>query len=229
MPKLKMIPTKIEDFIDMMLLDVPYSFSRFGDGEWKAIFRHHGSNCDDHQYFPEMGARLENAVLEPYDYIYGIQGLSIRTMQFQIAELLGEDCKIPWYNADVFHKAFAKGLMGHMVNALGTKKVCLVGPEYLKDKRLSFLRSGGMIRVPLKDCYLEIDRIRGEILRNTHAEVFAFSSSMMANVLIHELFPYIGQEKWMIDFGSVWDPCVDKPTRQVHKTYSKKLIEGNLG
>jgi hypothetical protein len=229
MPKLKRKEVKLEDYIDMLLMDVPYSFSRFGDGEWNAIFRKSGSNCDDHQYFPDMGARLEEAVRNPYNYIYGMQGLSMRHMSFEILELLGPNSPIEWCESDVFHKAFAKGMMGHMVNALKTKKVCLVGPMYMKDKRLPFLRTGGMIKVPVKDCYLEIDRIRGEILRNEYAEVFAFSSSMMANVLIHELFPYIGTEKWMIDFGSVWDPCVDKFIRSVHKTYSPELIERNMG
>lgn len=219
---------RLEDFIDMLLMDVPYSFSRFGDGEWNAIFRKPGSNCDDHQYFPSMGAQLEEAVLSPGDYIYGLQNLSIRTMGDQIQELLGPNSSIKWCDSDVFHKGFKNGLMGHMVQALKTKRVCLVGPMYLHDKRLPFLRTGGMVKIPLKDCFLEMERIRGEILRNDHAQVFAFSSSMMANVLIHDLFPYIGHEKWLIDFGSVWDPCVDRPTRQVHKTYSKDLIERNL-
>lgn len=224
----KVQPTKVEDFIDKIYMDVPYSFSRFGDGEWNAIFRKEGSNCDGHQYFPDMGARLEAAVLQPYDYLYGMQGLALSTQGFEISELL-EGSTIKWWNADVFHKAFANGLMGHMVNALTTKKVCLVGPLYLNDKRLRFLRTGGMIKVPLKDCWQDVERIRGEILRNQSAEVFAFSCSMMANVLIHELFPYIGTEKWLIDFGSVWDPCVDKKTRTVHNTYSPELIERNLG
>lgn len=228
MPRLKIQPTKIENFIDRILMDVPYSFSRFGDGEWNAIFRKPGSNCDDHQYFPEMGARLEAAVLQPYAYDYGMQSLALRTQRFEIEELI-TDSKIKWFNADVFHKAFAHGLIGHMVQALKTKKVCLVGPLYLKDKRTKFLTTGGIVKVPLKDCFLDIDRIRGEILRNQYAEVFAFSCSMTANVLIHELFPYIGMEKWLIDFGSIWDPCVDKPTRTVHETYSPELIERNLG
>ena len=228
MPKLKRKVCTLENYIDKLLMDEPYSFSRFGDGEWNAIFRKSGSNCDDHQYFPEMNARLEEAVRNPYDYIYGIQGLSMRHMSFEILELLGPDSPIEWCESDVFHKAFAKGMMGHMVRALKTKKVCLVGPMYMKDKRLSFLRTGGMIKVPIKDCYLEIDRIRGEILRNDYAEVFAFSSSMMTNVLIHELFPYIGTEKTLIDFGSVWDPCVGNFIRSIHNTYSKELIEGNL-
>lgn len=228
MPKLKRKERKLEDYIDMLLMDVPYSFSRFGDGEWNAIFRKSGSNCDDHQYFSEMGARLEKAVRNPYNYIYGIQSFAMRHMSFEILELLGPDSPIEWCEATVFIKAFTKGMFSHMVHALKTKKVCLVGPMYMKDKRLSFLQTGGMITVPTTDCYLEIDRIRGEILRNEYAEVFAFSSSMMTNVLIHELFPYIGTEKTMIDFGSVWDPCVGKSIRSVHKTYSKKLIEGNL-
>lgn len=228
MPKLKRKECTLENYIDKILMDEPYSFSRFGDGEWHAIFCKSGSNCDDHQYFPEMGARLEAAVRHPYNYIYGIQGLSMRNMSFEILELLGPDSPIEWCEADVFHKAFAKGMMCHMVHALKTKKVCLVGPAYMQDKRLSFLMTGGTLTIPTKDCYLEIERIRGEILRNEYAEVFAFSSSMMANVLIHEMFPYIGTEKWMIDFGSVWDPCVGNLIRSVHKTYSKELIEGNL-
>lgn len=223
--------TSVEQFIDPLLMDDPYSFSRFGDGEWNAIFRKSGANCDGHEYFPEMGARLEQAILNPEPYRYGIQNLALRTQGFEIKELTSH-VHIPWWNADVFHKAFAKGQMGHMVQALKTKKVCLVGPAYLKDDRLKFLRTGSMIEVPGQNCYTANDEVINQIIKkavNNTADVFAFSASMMANVAIHELFSIVGHDKWLIDFGSVWDPCVDNPTRQVHKTYSQELIERNLG
>jgi hypothetical protein len=227
MPKLSIEPTRFEDFIDKILADVPYSFSRFGDGEWKAIFRYPGANCDGHQYFPDLGARLEEAVAHPLNYIYGMQSLAVRNMEFEIMELW-ENSHIKWVDADIFHRAFAKGMMGHMVQALKTKRVCLVGPLYLHNRRLRFLYSGGMIKIPLKDCFLDIERIKQEMLRNERAEVFAMSCSMATNVVIHELFPYIGDKKWMIDFGSVWDPCVGNLTRTIHKTYSQKIIERNM-
>lgn len=229
---LQIMPTKLEMFIDAILADDPYSFSRYGDGEWKAIFREPGSNCDNHQYFPKMGAMLEESVCNPIPddkFIYSLQGLANRTQNFEIDEMVGH-LPITWYNSDVFHKAFAHGMMGHMVNALRTKKVCLVGPEYLSHRKLRFLRTGGMVVIPEVDCFLDIDRIHDEILViQDRFDILAFSASMMTNVSIYELFSHLGQEKWMIDFGSVWDPCVGKNSRTVHKTYSKDLIEGNLG
>jgi hypothetical protein len=230
MSKLRILETRLETFIDKILLDEPYTFSRYGDGEWKAIFRHPGANCDGHQYFSDMGEALERSILHPIlhsRFWYALQGLSKRTMNFEISELASST--IQWLNADVFHKAFARGMMHHMILALKTKRVALIGPKYLSDcKQLRFLQREGHFIIPEKDCWTVRKEIQKYVLSNRKAEVFAFSASMATKAILYELFPAIGQDKWLIDFGSVWDPCAGKLTRQVHKTYSKELIERNL-
>lgn len=42
--------------------NIPFTFSRFGDGEWFAIFGKKRSNCDQHIYYKDMGDRLRKIV-----------------------------------------------------------------------------------------------------------------------------------------------------------------------
>ena len=49
--------------------------------------------------------------------------------------------------------------------------------------------------------------------------VFAFSASMATNVIVDEMYDEIGDQCWMIDFGSIWEPFVGKITRSYHRRY----------
>ena len=55
--------------------------------------------------------------------------------------------------------------------------------------------------------------------------LFAFSASMATNVIVDELYPTIGQDCWMIDFGSIWEPYVGKFTRSYHHRYENLKLK----
>lgn len=80
----------------------PFSFSRFGDGEWFAILRRSGSNCDGHTYFPSMGKALKRIVLSSPPYYTGLQSKANRFFEsntdFQILKH-----KNKWVDADILH------------------------------------------------------------------------------------------------------------------------------
>jgi len=55
-----------DDFINRILKDEHFKYSRFNDGELIAINGKspNSANCDGHQYFPEMGSKLKEILLK---------------------------------------------------------------------------------------------------------------------------------------------------------------------
>jgi hypothetical protein len=206
----------------------PFSFARYGDGEFNAIFqvRPGAKNCDGHSYFPSMGAELERSLDEPRPYHYGLQRAGVMTsLQEQVEARWGD---IPWRDAAAFHYASIFGHLFPVVAALKQKKVLMVGPRYLKD--LPFV-NGGHVVIPEVNCYREKDRILADIrgmLQSRGAQVVAFSASMVSDILIYELYPEYGEAKWLIDFGSVWEPYVGRQNRTYHKNFTREQLERNL-
>jgi hypothetical protein len=60
--------------------------------------------------------------------------------------------------------------------------------------------------------------------------VYCFSASMTTNVLIHRLYPLMGETSWLIDFGSLWDVYVGVKSRSGYgKEDWTERIRKNLG
>jgi hypothetical protein len=216
-------------FSDMMRKGHAYSFSRYGDGEWHAMFGRSGANCDGHKYFPKMGRELARTVREPRKLIYGIQNMSARKLGDKIKPLLKPNYDYKWKDADVFHYASWNGVLFPMVQALRAKKVCLVGPKFLKKPALSFLYSGGFVEVPEKNCYHNKKHIKARMRQElADQKVFCICASMLAEILIWELFPTLGETCWLIDFGSVWDVYARHPSRRYHKHVNARVRKKNL-
>lgn len=216
-------------FSDKIRDGVVYSFSRYGDGEWSAMLGKSGVNCDKHPYFPEMGKLLRRTISEPRGMVYGIQNMSARKMCDKITPLLKPGHDYRWKDADVFHYASWGGNLFPMVQALRAKKVCLVGPKHLKHASLTFLRSGGYVEVPPRACFMNRKRIKEHMLNNAKKGiVFCICASMLSEILIWELFPRIGEDCWMIDFGSVWDVYAKHPSRRYHKHVDQAVRKKNL-
>ncbi|MBP8137467.1 MAG: hypothetical protein KAY61_04620, partial [Candidatus Eisenbacteria bacterium] len=53
----------LEAFVTPLEKGEPYSFTRFGDGEWYAILGAPGANADGHQYFPQLGSDLREVLV----------------------------------------------------------------------------------------------------------------------------------------------------------------------
>lgn len=203
------------------------TFSRFGDGEWNAIFGKTGSNCDGHEYFESLGAALRNVLLSKPDYYLGLQGLAMRVMGDRITEFVVKHNIRPiedWSDADILHKASIKGLLHEFFKAINNAPyVILVAPDYIKriDK---YFKYDVIINVSTKNCWLEykiIERsvaesIDKQIKQDKHVIVL-FIASMSSNVLIDTLYNRYRNKVSLIDAGSVLDPFVGKKTRSYHQ------------
>jgi hypothetical protein len=213
----------------------PFSFARYGDGEWNAILGVAGANCDGHQYFPELSRDLEAALRAPGRYQFGVQPLALKVMGDRIHQWCqANKVSVAWCDADVLHDANKAGRLLPLVKALRRHPVVLVGPPHLASLDAALFPVARFIQIPAKDCSLEKARILAEVTaaleQATAPTVVAFSASMLANVLIHELFPRFGGRHWLLDLGSLWDVYAGVRSRGVYQDRDwARLIARNTG
>jgi hypothetical protein len=207
---------------------IPFSFSRFGDGEWNAVFDKKGHNCDKHPYYRDMNESLRevlNSYKNQYNYFLGMQRFAWERRKQDIERFLGKK-KINWWDGDCFYKMSISGDLKEMFKVLKDRTVVLVGPDYLKGFKYKNL----FVHVPDKNCWKEKDRI----VRDTKIlldevedmSVVLFVASMPTNVMIDELYRQYGDVHSFIDVGSVLDPYVGKVTRSYHHDIIKNLKYG---
>lgn len=205
-----------ELLIDNIKSQRHFSWSRFGDGEWNCILqkRPGASNCDGHEYFPDLGQRLKKIVESQPSYHIGLQRLAKEqnkdNEEFNRLVEMNE-----WCNNELLHHASIKGRFDQFLEALGGKDIILVGNETLRAAPIEYY---DFVTIPEKNCWKEHSATYHSILRNLRPHtIILYCASMMSKVLIDDLhtLDYTTQ----IDCGSVLDPYVGRLSR----SYMKKL------
>jgi hypothetical protein len=144
----------------------------------------------------------------------------------------------PWYYSDVFHYANIDGKLYPFISALRSRRTVIVGPAHLRVLNIRTIAYSHFVEVPLKNCFLETDTVEKEILRwgsGKRDVVYAFSASMAANVMIHELFPRLGADNWLLDLGAIWDVYAGVKSRWCfadrdwEPIIRRNLVRRNLG
>lgn len=205
-----------------------FSFSRWGDGEWLCVSGRKGQNCDGHFYFPEMSKCLRNALsndLGYYKALFEPSNIQVSQNQHWLKPLLTKfGSKVDWVLADVWEYLVKDKGINELVSQLNSMNYIIVSE---KSKRKLNINYKDFIEVPSKNCFLEKENIKNQMIAMTEKyemPVFGLSASMASNVIIDELFPIIGDKCWMIDFGSIWDPFCKGRTRSYHRHYKIKSI-----
>ena len=163
-----------------------------------------------------------------------MQVRAVKCMGKEIRQFLDKNgVGVEWQDADVFHYCNNAGTLFPLVQRLRAMKVVVIGPNHLRRLEDSVFPYSGFIEIPLKNCYLDKEdifrRIR-EYWEKSGPAVYAFSASMTANVLIHRLYPLMGQTSWLIDFGSLWDVYVGVKSRSGYEKEDwTARIRKNLG
>jgi hypothetical protein len=219
-------------YCDKLSNNDKFSFVKYGDGEWFCMLGAVGGNSDRHQYFPKLGEDLRNCVLNPLSYIYGI-GVMGRLDELNRnikVYLKSNNIDLDWYDADIFHNENLSGNLFPLIEELRKKDIVMVGPNHLR-KMESIFPIRKFIEIPLVNCYLVKDQVERDILEavKDRESVCLFSASMATNVMVHSLYPIIGQQCWMIDCGSLWDIYVGVKSRNSYKTIDwGPIIRKNL-
>ena len=186
-----------------------YSFSRWGDGEWNCLLGVNGMNCDKHNYYTDLGNRLERILASSPKYYIGLQNLAQRQRP-EIIDLYTKGHNLNWSASDIFHNASIKGRLVHFFNVLRNRRVILVGGKHLKG-----FRDWEFIEIPQVNCWLSYEDTLAQLKETiTDDCIVLFCASMMSNVLIDDL----DGRCTLIDTGSVFDPYVGVKSRTYHKT-----------
>lgn len=195
------------DLIDKINKGEQFSFVRFGDGEWCAMYdlphtslmikRHKQGSLDFcRKYMRQM-------VEQPQPYIRGVQQLAKNNYP-QIHQYIGG-----FVNADILHHMSQEVGITPLLNALKGKRCLLVGPEYLTPMGWDMVFTA-MNNEP----WVEYESIKDAIASKiSNYDVVMYSCTFLGKVLIHDFHKHGVTQ---IDTGALFEPYVGKAIRKYH-------------
>ncbi|MFA5208497.1 MAG: hypothetical protein WC428_07690 [Candidatus Paceibacterota bacterium] len=199
----------------------PFSFVRYGDGEWACIFGMQSKNCDGNIYFTDLGKALEKIVLSQPHYYMGMQYGALVSDYYNLKDKIYPfiwDLNINWVNADILHRASEFNKIQPFFKALKARQVILVGANYFD--RLKLFPFIDHVIIPPHNCWLVKDTIYNQLVEKINrleaGLVVLFMASMTTNVLIDDLYKIFGHNTTFIDIGSVFDPYLGLNKRRYH-------------
>ncbi len=221
----------LQYYVDLINGGHRFSFTRYGNGEWDLVLgRGVRTGSGSQKFTPDLREAMRETLL---DHHGGTNFPAMQSTKFlkrlsllpKIDQWLREkDIVLIWHCGEVFHRNSRRGSLLPLVDALRNQYVVVVGPSWLQ--KLPF--ADRFIEVRKKDCWSDVDDIYSELVDVEDALV-CFSAGPTAKVLVHRLYPVIGEHSWLIDTGSLWDVYCGKKSRQYHKKITTDVIRSNLG
>lgn len=228
----------LSQYIDRLKNNKYFSFVRYGDGEWNALFGVRGMAGRAQKLSLAFHEDMKKALLEGSKFtgvFFGIQRYALGRMRNGIKVfLIKNSLNISWVDADVFHRASRDGSAFPLIKILREKKMVIVGPDFLKHLSKQTLPHTRFVEIPSKNSYGRKDEILKAILTMNkeigNDVVYSFSSGPSAEVFILNLHKRMPQN-FFIDFGSFWDIFVGRRTRgyMYKHCYTNEKLKRNLG
>ena len=220
----------LQFYADKLLGGKPFSFVRYGNGEWDCILElYHRTRSGSQRFTKTLRKALELSLTEKRTGAYypALQSTGFLKRVGLLPNLetwLARNAPdLSWHDGEVFAKASMKGRLFPLMKALKQHRVVVVGPKWLM--KLPF--ASVFVPVRAHDCWQSADSIEAQLqgLKNV---VISFSAGPATKVLIHRLQPVIGKHSWMIDFGSIWDPYCGVRSRRYHNRMTPAIMRRNL-
>jgi hypothetical protein len=135
-----------------------------------------------------------------------------------------------WHDCRVFYRYSKHGRLYPLIETLQNLDIpiVVVGPNRLRALHNKAFPIAHFIPIPGQDCYRLKSRLIRQCLAVKGPAFFAFTAGPAAKILIYKLFPPMGKQSFMFDFGSLWDIYVGRATRQYHKKMTRETIRRNL-
>lgn len=233
--KIKIHMTSIATYAKRLRENKPFSFVRYGNGEWDGILGTRKRTGSRSQRLDVPGLRQDlqgSLILAPRseNYLLGMQNYMQKRPEWsKVMHWLSVHAPhLVWHNADVFHWASSRVELWPLIEELRKKPLVFIGPCFLRKlaRRLPYV---GFVEVRSRNCYQDINQIRAAILEQPEPAVFCFSAGPTTKPLIQELFPVLGEESFLIDFGSLWDVYCGVKSRSYHKRITAAKTRVNFG
>jgi hypothetical protein len=206
----------VEYYLDLIRENKPFSLSRFGDGEILCMFHVNfmKQNCDGSRFIDELIEPMKQIFRNQYKYFHCLLDCSfdpvLRKSNVPFRKFIEATCpQMPFFNGEIWQAISFSGRITELTNVLAPYNPCFIGAEHIeKLVYIDGFEKMMLIEIPQVDAFYQCDSIYESILK-TYAEgqhMFCFCAGYTTKILIDRLFPVIGHDAFMIDFGSVFDP-----------------------
>lgn len=217
--------TTIEEVAAWIRSGDPFTFTRYGNGEWDLILgrgTHTGSRSQT--FTTALRQAMRETVIEHDGKKMGMQSRrylhKLRLLQPAEMWLQENGIRIDWEAGDVLHWASQRGELAPFVDALTDADPLFVGPEYMERIPLD----GDVMVIPSRNCWQQVDEIEEAIRTHGQNRVVCLSAGPAAKVLIHRLR---NEPMQLIDCGSLWDVYCGVLSRNYHKRIDHTIAEAN--
>jgi len=201
---------------------------RLGDGEWGCILGTRDSTISGRQPFtPDLRAAMADVVKNAHGgncYLsINPRAKVLRGMMPQIRGYVAKHAPdTVWHWGKLWHQASLDGRIGDIVRALRHQRIVIVGPHWLRD--LPFVDE--FIEVPTRHAWDAYDAIYAQVAQVRDAAI-CISAGVPSRVLVHQLYPEIGDHSWLLDLGTLWDPYCGRKSRTLWRghTFDPRQLE----
>lgn len=209
----------------------PYTFARYGDGEWISLLQlkcHTKRNCDWHYFYPAMGLALKDVLKSRPNYKLGLQKLATEIYPNEIQGFLlaNKLTDLDWVEADVLHRASKKGQLGAF--AKECKGAVWIGPQHLAPVAEA-LQAKKFVVIPTENMWESYGEVHHRSINAVKkGDLVLVSCGMPGKILIHAL-QSIHPTATILDTGAIWDPFGGVKSRKYMQTGSfsiESLLNG---
>ena len=237
---MKVVSRELPYYVNRIKSGEPYSFVRYGDGEWSAAFLHdrrRTSSGSQYLHIPGLKKDMADSLRGIYKdvrYIPSLRPTSIDRSPRQriINAWLKKNvpAHVVWHDCRVFYRYSKHGRLFPFIEALRDLDlpIVVVGPVRLKRLHNKAFPIAHFIPIPNEDCYKLKSRLIRQCLNIGEPACYLFTAGPAAKVLIYKLFPPLGKQSFLFDMGSLWDIYVGKASRRYHKKMTHETIRRNL-
>jgi hypothetical protein len=224
-------------FINLIEENKHFTLTKIGDGELISIFKSIGwlsetqfgtANADRHRYYKELGISLHNTLINEkgyYKYFHpGWLNSTINDKNLcKLLQKYVETYKISPPNLcdsrNAFYVDVKNGNLSKLKKVLEERNFIVVSEKRKKNIPIKYK---DFITTPLTNSWLSKEEIKEGVLNMVEKyenPIFGLSIGMPSLVIQDELYPLIGENATMINFGSIWDPFINVYSRRYHHTY----------
>lgn len=238
--EVKQLP--LDWFVDNLKNNIPFTFSRWGDGEWLTTLGFYGMhNSNGCTFTKELSDDFRTVLKRQNPYYHAILKIARRERKVPyqggwvpyggpvIDKWLSENnITIEWYDGDVLLEESLKGRLFPLVEQVREKRVLYVGNQRLRGlnmRGVGFFPYTAYIQPPQQNAHKVKDQLLADIfstIEKNKIDFIGWSSGLAGKVFIDEVwmkYPEITQ----IDFGSMFDGYFE-PMPNVNKAGSRSYI-----
>lgn len=235
----------LSHYVSLLEKREPFSFARYGDGEFLVILGFVGiKNSNGCTFTQALRDDLLDVLRDASPYHHGMLRVALsfkrvpdatgKIHEFKGRERISKfledmDCQIKWVGGDILLENALKGNLFPLIQQIREYRVLYVGNERLRGINMrgaGFFPYVSYIEVPPQNTHTVKDQIVRRVLDaiQTHRIDFVgWSSGLAAKVMINDVYKSTGGQVTQIDFGSIFDGYFS-PLSHIRKGGSRSYI-----